>query len=70
MCSSDLTDTAVVQKLHQSFKSVLNQPEVKERLDSQGFRVIASSPDELGRFLTGQMEWYSRLVKAANIKAD
>ena len=49
---------------------MLNQPEVKERLDSQGFRVIASSPDELGRFLTGQMEWYSRLVKAANIKAD
>jgi tripartite-type tricarboxylate transporter receptor subunit TctC len=64
------TDASVVQKLHQSFKSVLNQPEVKERLDSQGFRVIASSPDELGRFLTGQMEWYSRLVKAANIKAD
>ena len=64
------TDAAVVQKLHQSFKSVLNQPEVKERLDSQGFRVIASTPDELGRFLTGQIEWYSRLVKAANIKAD
>ena len=64
------TDPAIVQKVYQTFKTVLNQPDVKQRLDSQGFRPIGSTPEETGRFLATQIEWYSRLVKAANIKAD
>jgi len=64
------TDPAIVQKVYQTFKTGLHQAEVRQRLDAQGFRPIGSSPEELGRFLTGQIDWYSRLVKAANIKAD
>lgn len=64
------TDPAIVQKTHQVFRNVLNQADVKQRLESQGFRPIASTPDELGRFLGSQIEWYSRLIKSANIKAD
>jgi len=64
------TDPAIVQKTYDTFKTVLNQSDVKQRLESQGFRPIANSPDELGRFLTSQIEWYSRLIKSANIKAD
>jgi tripartite-type tricarboxylate transporter receptor subunit TctC len=64
------TDPAIVQKTHEVFRNVLNQADVKQRLESQGFRPIASTPDELGRFLSSQIEWYSRLIKSANIKAD
>lgn len=64
------TDPAIVQKTHETFRNVLNQPDVKQRMESQGFRPIASTPDELGRFLSSQIEWYSRLIKSASIKAD
>ena len=64
------TDPAIVQKVNQTFKAVLAQPEVKQRLDAQGFRPIGSSADELGRFLASQIDWYTRLVKTANIKSD
>jgi tripartite-type tricarboxylate transporter receptor subunit TctC len=64
------TDPAIVQKTYDTIRLVLSQPDVKQRMDSQGFRSIASTPDELGRFLNTQIEWYARLVKSANIKAD
>lgn len=64
------TDPAIAQKTHEIFRNVLNQADVKLRLEGQGFRPIASTADELGRFLSSQIEWYSRLIKSANIKID
>ncbi len=64
------TDPAIVQRVYRTFQSVLQQPEMKTRLEGQGFRVIASSSDEFAKFLASQTEWYGRVVKQANIKGD
>ena len=64
------TDPAIVQRVYRTFQTVLQQPEMKTRLEGQGFRVIASSSDEFAKYLAAQTEWYGRVVKQANIKGD
>lgn len=63
-------DPAIVQRVHRTFQGVLSQPDMRAKLESQGFRVIASGPEELGKYLLAQIEWYGRVVKQANIKGD
>jgi tripartite-type tricarboxylate transporter receptor subunit TctC len=64
------TEPAVVSRIYRTFQSVLTQPDLKVRLEGQGFRVIASTGEELGKYLASEMDLYARLVKQANIKSD
>jgi tripartite-type tricarboxylate transporter receptor subunit TctC len=64
------TEPAIVNRIYRTFQSVLAQPELKARLEGQGFRMIASSGDDLGKHLAAEMDLYGRLVKQANIKSD
>lgn len=64
------TDPAVVSRIYRTFQGVLAQPELKAKLEGQGFRVIASTGEELGKYLAAEIDLYGRLVKQANIKSD
>lgn len=57
----------VVARLNREVARALADREVKERLESRGFRISAGTPEAFAEFLRRESESAGRLVKAANI---
>lgn len=64
------TPAAIINKLQAEVKKVLDMKDVRERIDSLGGEVVASSPAETSTFLKGQIEKWAKVVKAGDIKID
>ena len=64
-------EPAIVEKLHQAVAASLQNPEMRKKFaEIYLVNPIASSPAELATFLGQEIERYSAVVKAANIKAE
>jgi len=64
------TPRPVVMKLNQDIGDLLRQPEVKEALLKQGAEASPSTPEELGKFVQGELAKWTPIIKAAGMKAD
>jgi len=64
------TPAPIVDRLTQELAAVLQEPDVKSRLEALGAEVIGSSPAELDTFRRAEIEKWSRLAKANNIQMD
>jgi tripartite-type tricarboxylate transporter receptor subunit TctC len=64
------TPKEVVAKLHDATVKALRSPEIRERMNQIGFDVVASSPEEFGRFVREEVERWTRVVQKGNIKPD
>ncbi len=65
------TPAAIVAKLHQDVGKVLVRAEVKERLDGLGMEVASSaSPQEFTAYMRKQIDTWSAVAKAANVRAE
>ncbi len=64
------TPPDIVTKLNQSIGAALTKPEVKARLASLGDTVSTSSPAEVRTFVAAQVEKWSKVIRAANIKVE
>ncbi len=64
------TPRAVVMKLNQEITEVLNKPDVKAMLLTQGAEASPSTPEELGDFVKSELARWTPIIKAAGIKAD
>ena len=64
------TPKPIVTRLHTEVVKVLNQPDVKERLDSQGSVVIASTPAEFAAYIKEQSTKHEKLIKQIGLKAE
>jgi len=64
------TPKEIVARLNAEVLKAVAAPEVREKLVAQGFRVVASSPDELQKATKDQLERYAKLFKQVGIKAD
>lgn len=60
----------ITTKLHESFKSALSDPLIRERLASQGVDIVAGSPEELSAFLAREIPKWAGVVKAAGLKPN
>jgi tripartite-type tricarboxylate transporter receptor subunit TctC len=60
----------IIEKLRAESVKFVNSPEMKKRLADQGAVVIASTPDELGKFVADEKMKFAKFVKDHNIKAD
>jgi tripartite-type tricarboxylate transporter receptor subunit TctC len=63
------TPRAVVMKLNQEITDVLNKPDVKQHLITQGAEAAPSTPEELGDFVKSELQRWVPIIKAAGIKA-
>jgi len=63
------TPRTSVLKLHSEVARILNLPEVKERLSSEGAEVIASTPEQFAAFLRSEMATAAKIVKASGMTA-
>jgi tripartite-type tricarboxylate transporter receptor subunit TctC len=64
------TPREIVVRLNQEILKALALPDVKERLASLGADIVASSPEETSAFFKSEVAKYTKVAKAANIRAD
>ena len=64
------TPREVVNRLHDATVTALRSPEVRERMTQIGFDVVASSPEEFGKFMREEVDRWTRVVQKGGIKAE
>ncbi len=64
------TPRATIMKLHQDLTTVLAQPDVKARIEAYGMYLATSTPDELAKRVTDDIERLGALVRKIGAKVD
>jgi len=64
------TPKAIVDKLNTELNAVLNDPEVREKLNGMGITATPGSADKFGEEMKRDLARYGQVVKSANIKAE
>lgn len=64
------TPREIVARLHQELVRVLQQPEVKARLEGEGAEIFGKSPEESAAILRADLQRWARVVKSLGISAD
>ncbi len=64
------TPKDVINKLNAQLISVLNNPEIKSQLNSKGFDVITSTPEQLGEYIKSEVSKWAPIVKKSGATAD
>ena len=62
------TPQPIIAKLNAEVRRILALPDLGERVSS--VELVGSTPDELGRFIRGEVERWTPIIKALKIKAD
>ena len=60
----------LVARLHDELVKILNQPDVKSRIESDGSQPVGSSPEEFRRFMRADMDKWAKLVKESGAKLE
>jgi len=61
---------ALVAKLHEELVKILNQPDVRGRIESDGSEPVGSAPEDFRRFMRADMDKWAKLVKESGAKLD
>jgi tripartite-type tricarboxylate transporter receptor subunit TctC len=64
------TPAQLITLLHKEISVAMSDPALADRARSQGFDVGASTPAEFSKHIQSEVAKWTRLVKAASIKAD
>jgi tripartite-type tricarboxylate transporter receptor subunit TctC len=64
------TPREIVAKLNDAVVKALRSPDVRERMGQIGFDVVASTPDEFGRFMKEEVDRWTEVVKRGGIKPE
>ena len=64
------TPKEIVARLNDAAVKALRSPDVRERMNQIGFDVVASSPDEFGRFMKEEVDRWTKVVNRGGIKPD
>ena len=61
----------IIAKFNGGLAKVLNQPDLRAQLGDQlGMDLVVSSPEELQKFVAGEMERWGKIVREYNIRAE
>ena len=69
ICAPAATPRPIVTTLNHAIVKGLTQPETRQRLAGIGAEVVASSPEEFGRFIKSELQKWSRLIKESGASA-
>ena len=64
------TPPDVIQKLHGEAVKAINQPDFRARLESNGFVVVGSTPEQFRAFVKSENEKWGKAVKASGATVD
>ena len=64
------TPAAIVDKMNQDLRGILQRPDVKERFTKLGMQASPSSSNDLDTLLKQELALWTKVVKEGNIKAE
>ena len=64
------TPPAIVQKLNAEINKAMQDPEVRDRLGSQGVDFVGGTPDEAQKFMRYEIERWARVAKITGMKGS
>jgi tripartite-type tricarboxylate transporter receptor subunit TctC len=64
------TSAAVIRRLNDEIKVVLENPDTAKRLIQEGAEPAIKTPDELGRYVISEMDKWARVAAVAGIKGE
>ena len=64
------TPKDIINKLNSQLVSVLNNPEIKSQLNSKGFDLTSSSPEQLSDYIKSEVSKWAPIVKKSGATAD
>jgi tripartite-type tricarboxylate transporter receptor subunit TctC len=64
------TSRTIVDKVSGEIGAWLSMREVREKLESQGFTTLISTPDQFGAMVKSELGLYLKVVRAANIRIE
>ena len=64
------TPRTVIEQLSQELKKAMALPQVKDKFNAQGFAASWDRPDEFGSFLKGEVEKWTKAVKASGATVE
>ena len=64
------TPDAITARMSAAIRQVVQEPEVRQKIEEQGADVVASDPDGARRFLSGEIDKWSTVIRTADIRAD
>jgi tripartite-type tricarboxylate transporter receptor subunit TctC len=64
------TPKDVIAKINAESVKILSQPEMVQRLSSQGAEPAPGTPEELSKFMRNEYEDWKKVIKAANIRLE
>jgi tripartite-type tricarboxylate transporter receptor subunit TctC len=64
------TPPELVGRLNAALRSALQDKELLEKFDAQAMQPYATTPEEAGKFLAGEVQRYARIIKARGITAQ
>jgi tripartite-type tricarboxylate transporter receptor subunit TctC len=64
------TPPELVAKIQRDSARVLSDPETRERLTKMGVDLILNTPEEFKAYLHSEIARYTKIIKAAGLKAE
>ena len=64
------TPRAIVDRLNQELRRIVQVPEVRERAAAQGAELVTSTPGEFAVYINGQIAKWAKVVEFAGVRAD
>ena len=64
------TPRPIVSKLSEELGRIMRAPDVRDLLRTQGIEPVGSTPEEFARYLRIEIDKWSKIVKAADLRAD
>jgi tripartite-type tricarboxylate transporter receptor subunit TctC len=64
------TPKDIITLLHRETAKIIALPDIKERLATLGFEPVVSTPEDFGRQISAEIEFWGKVIRAANIKAQ
>jgi tripartite-type tricarboxylate transporter receptor subunit TctC len=64
------TPRELVQRISADFRKLLREPDTAKRLEELGIEPVGNSPEEFGAFIKSEIERWTRVAKAANVKME
>jgi tripartite-type tricarboxylate transporter receptor subunit TctC len=64
------TPKEIITLLHREIAKIIALPDMKERLATLGFEPVVSTPEDFGRQISAEIEFWGKVIRAANIKAQ
>ena len=64
------TPKPVIARLNAEMNAILKEPDVKAKMNAQGFDLIGGTPEDLGNLIRRETDTWAPVIKKIGLKVD